>query len=418
MHCEKGKGKASVHLDDLITLEALRLFEPDFYHAIYQQKEEILCENANPYIRVEQKLPEDWFDQHLIKFMSDRHKPLAKEFIGRHLGWHYNSYQQDSDYKRDELREAKLQFRLAHPDCFERYFNLYSDPSEFSKSDLMAFTESLVTKDVAVNELRKLFDLGRLRSFLEIIESSFEVADLAQQENYIAAMTLAAEFADDSQSGVRSPSITKIHFSLSTQIHRCVRFFCDRVTSKESRSAILLKIFKQEESVIVLPVSILSSEHASRVRNAAISQLLLDSDYEELKNLCLDRIELLQAQGKLINHIDERVIRLMWTTIGDPKKIKELLANDFLSYPAVMHAISPFVGYRSSSDGMFYTISIDELEKYSDTAKVLLLLNDQPNLSSGEAGIRDCIAFAIEAKRNQQQYDHNAQMRSVYKQES
>ena len=417
MHRDKGKGKASVHLDDLITLEALRLFEPDFFHAIYQQKEKLLCENDNQYIRVERKIPEVWFDQHLIKFMSDRHKPLAKEFIGRHLGWHYNEYQQGSDYKRDELREAKLQFRLAHPDCFERYFNLYSDPTEFSKSDLMAFPESLATKDKAVNELRKLFDLGRLRSFLEIIESSFAVADLAQQENYIAAMTLAAEFADDSQSRISTPSATKIHFSLSTQIHRCVRFFCDRVISKETRSAILLKIFKKEESVIVLPVSILSAEHASRFRNAAISQLLMDSDYEELKKLCLYRIEERQVQGKLLGHIDERDIRLMWTKIGVIERIRELLVPEFRSYPSVMHALLPFVGISSSSEGTFYTICLDDLEKYTDPDKVLAILKDQPNLKSGEAGLRDCLAFAIDSKQNQLPYDHKDQMRSVYKQE-
>lgn len=417
MHRDKGKGIASVNLDDLITLEALRLFEPDFFHAIYQQKETLLCENSNQYISVERKISEIWFEQHLIKFMSDRHKPLAKEFIVRHLGWHYNKYQQDSDYKRDELREAKLQFRLAHPDCFERYFNLYSDPSEFSKSDLMAFPESLATKDKAVNELRKLFDLGRLRSFLEIIESSFAVADLAQQENYIAAMTLAAEFSDDSQSRISTPSATKIHFSLSTQIHRCVRFFCDRVISRESRSSILLKIFKQEESVIVLPVSILSSDHASRVRNAAISQLLMDSDYEELKKLCLDRIEERQVHGKLIDHIDERDIRLMWTKIGVTERIRELLVPDFRSYPSVMHALLPFVGISSSSEGTFYTICLDELEKYTDPDNVLAILKDQLNLKNGEAGIRDSLAFSIESKRNNKPYDHKEQLRSVYNQE-
>jgi hypothetical protein len=244
------------------------------------------------------------------------------------------------------------------------------------------------------------------------------VTDSLQQENFIASMALAAEFADDSQRDINCNRITKSYFSLSTQFHRCIRFFCERSRTKEEKSSLLLKIFRRESDALVLLVSLLSAEHASRDRNAAVSQLLLDRDYEELNALCLGRIEDRQGQGKLINHIDERDIRLMWTTIGDAKKIRELLLNDFLSYPAVMHAILPFVGYSSSSEGTFYTIFLDQLEKYTDPAKVLLLLQDQPNLSNSEAGIRDCLAFSIEAKQNNQPYDHDAQLKSVYKYEN
>ncbi|MEI7899628.1 MAG: P-loop NTPase fold protein [bacterium] len=415
MQRKKGRGTASIHLDDLISLEACRLFEPDFYHAVYRQKRVLLCEDESTYTANKSKLDATWIDSNLTHFISDQHKHIAKDFITRHLGWHCIDYLAEKSYSRCNLKDCKITFRLAHPDCFERYFNLYSDPTEFSKADLQEFNESLSNQDAVTRALRKLFDNGRLRDFLSTIESSFDEPNPARQEIFVSALTLAAEFAQDTLPDMHITRGDKFGFSLATHLHRCIRFFLERSVSTEERSNLLMRVFRRETSAVVLPTSILSSEHASRDRQAAVPQLILDKDYDELNKLCIERIEERQLQGKLIGHIDERDLRFMWVTIGNPERIKAMLANDFLSYPSVMHALWPFTGYVSSSEGTFYTIHLDQLEQFTDPKKVLALLMTQSQLPQAQAGLRDCLAYCIDAKINGLPYDHDAQMKQVYK---
>lgn len=417
-HRRVGGGTANVHLGDLIVLEAYRLFDPKFYHAVHQYRSELMCDNVSQYTRylgTDNSLDQKWFGDNLFNNLSSRHRCTAQSFLESHLGWHYREHPSEQKYSRDNIDSCRATFRLMHPDCFDRYFSFYVDPSQFSKADYLRFQTALKDKDEVFDVLRHLLDNNRLREFLSNIENSFTVEDPLQQENFVSALTLAAEFAQDELPDMHVSRGDKFGFSLSTHFHRCVRFCLERTISTEARSNLLIRVFKCETTALVLPISILSAEHASRDRQAAVPQLLLDSDYAELNELCLMRIEERQEQGKLIGHIDERDIRQMWLTIGNPERIKEMLADDFIAYPSVMHAMLPFTGYLSSTDGTFYTVFLDSLEKYVDPTEVLDLLKRQPNLSAAEAGIRDCLSFSIEAKHKSEPYDQDDQLRAVYK---
>jgi hypothetical protein len=419
MHRKKSGDIASIHVDDLIALEACRIFEPKFYHAIYKHKDVLMCEAETITPENDRKLKVEWVKTNLISFISENHPNLGKEFLSAHLGWRYGEYSYEiKDYMRCVTDKAKLQFRLALPECFERYFNLYSNPAEFTKADLEQFKDSLKSTSSALNVLRSIFEDGRLRDFLSTIELYFEESDPVRQENYISALTLAAEFATDNSPDMHIMEGEKFGFTLTTHLHRCVRFFLERAIFNNERSKLLTRVFRRETETIVMPVSILSSEHGSRERNAGIKKLLTDDDYHGLKELCCQRIEDLQKQEKLIGHVDEREIRQMWITIGNSDTIKKLLEKDFLSYPAVTHALLPLTGYSSSTDGTFYTINLSGLEKYTDPTQVLKLLKSQPELPTGEKGIQDCLEFSINAKNNHEPYDHETQIKSVYERNS
>lgn len=417
-HRRIGGETANVHLGDLIVLEAYRLFDPKFYHAVHQCRSELMCDEVSLYTRYsgnEITLDNEWVEKHLFQQISERHIHTARKFLADHLGWLYCGHPSSKNYSRDRVDACKTTFRLKHPDCFDRYFNLYVDPSQFSNADYLGFRRSLSNKTDALTLLKHLFDKNRLRDFLSNIETGFTVDEPKQQENFVSALMLAAEFARDQLPDMHISHGDKFSYSLSTHFHRCVRFCLERTISTEARSNLLIRVFKHETTALVLPISILSTEHASRDRQAAVPQLLLDRDYAQLNELCLMRIEERQEQGKLIGHIDERDIRQMWLTIGKPERIKEMLADDFRSYPSVMHAMLPFTGYVSSTDGTFYTIFLDSLENYVDPTKALDILKLQPDLPVAEAGIRDCLSFSIEAKAKNEPYDQDAQLQAVYK---
>lgn len=414
-HRKKGGGTASAHLGDLIALEACRQFEPAFYHAIYKSKRQLMCEEESIYSDKRSVLSNEWIEKNLTCFISDQHPEIGVEFIEQILGWQSGKQSADGQYQRCDVSKLKIQFRLAHPDCFERYFNLYADPTEFSKADLQEFGESLNAQTTAVSALRKMFEGGRLRDFLSTIEGSFKEDDSRRRENYVAALTLAGEFAQDSMPAMHLKSNDELGFSLATHLHRCIRFFLERAMSGKEMSDLLMEVFRRETNVVVVPVSILSAEMASRERQAAVSRLLQDNAYTELKEMCVKRIEDLQLQGKLIGHIDERECRQTWLAFGDSERVRSLLADDFLSYPAVIHALLPFTGYSSSAAGTFYTVNLDGLQKVGDPEKIRDLLMAQASLPQVETGIRDCLSFSIDAKTNNQPYDHDAQMKQVYK---
>lgn len=414
-HRKISKGTANIHLGDLIVLEAYRLFEPNFFHALYQNGAELMCENsaqALRYLDKEHSLSEVWFNEQLFSKLSPRSAHTGDEFVQNHLGW----LSTGDKFVRDDAANSRIACRLMHPDCFDSYFTLFVDPSLFFKSDHLTFTAALADKDNALTVIRNLFENGRLRDFLSNIEGAFTVDDPVKQENFVSALTFTAEFAQDNLPDMHVLKGDKIGFSLTTHLARCVRFFLERdLRSTEDRSALLMKVFKAEPTAIVLPTSLLSAEHASRSRQAAIRQLLTDAHYEELRQLCISRIEAIQESGKLIGHVTENELRQMWLSIGDPHRLRKLLEADFKVYPNVIHALLPFLGWSSSERGTFYTINLNLLEKMAEPTSILQFLSEHKDLQPIEMQIRDCLAFAIEAKRNNQPYDHDAQMRSVYK---
>ena len=414
-HRKVGGGTANVHLGDLIVLEAYRLFEPKFYHALYKSRSELMGDNNSSLMQTidkESALTDKWFNDNLLCTLSKAHEHTAREFVETHLGWHMN----DKNYTRDSVEPGRVNFRLMHPDCFDCYFNFFVDPSHFSKADFLRLQAALTDKDETIKVLRHLFDHNRLRECLSLIESSFTVDDHAQQVNYVSALTLAAEFAQDNLPDMHVFHGDRFGFTLTTHLHRCALFFLESAMPVNACTELLMQIFRREKETVVLPASILAAEHGSRERQRSGTRLLSDDAFAELKQICAERIESLQTAGKLIGHVGEKDIRRIWLATGEPDHIKPLLAKDFENYPAVMHALWPFTGWSETNIGTFFTVDLDRLEEYVDPTSIIDLLEKQRGLPPAEEGIKKCLIFAVNAKRNKQPYDQNAQWREVYNQ--
>jgi predicted KAP-like P-loop ATPase len=181
------EGALEVNAIDLIGMEALRVFEPDVYHALPGQRE--LLFGAGPSHLLSGGAAKDRrarFEK-FIQQVSDSNRnavtAILKELF-QSLDWLLMGYGEGQGFEAKWMRSL----RVCHRDVFDRYFALAVPKSDLALSLIDRIIAAIKDRDQLRRELAQLRDSGRLGEVLSRISAYTSELDLEGAGPFITAI--------------------------------------------------------------------------------------------------------------------------------------------------------------------------------------------------------------------------------------
>lgn len=347
-----------VHLDDLVAVSIIHLFDPVFWQALYDHHD--LLEKTDDCSWISKcQIDADKVDAAFgLKEEDNPHKELRQRFLKEYLGLDLgNDDHGNPVYHYDvDQRKAELDRRLSALACFHMYYS-GTVPVLVEASVLRGVKERLDDEGALFSFLKEQNSKGLLLRVLEYLEIMEAIGEPARLQNYIRALTRLADERLLPERGIgRDTWGLEASYGFSTRLLRCVLFMLEKVYNKRTDGgAVFLSAVCATDAVVLLAVTIRMDDRKSDHRPSR-GFLFTDSDYEAAKKIFIECVEKLQKDGSLIGHVEEEELRRTWhvlfahermgkETATYHKRYVSLVENDANQYPQVLHVLLPYRYY-------------------------------------------------------------------------
>jgi len=307
-----------VNVIDLIGLEMLRVFEPEVYHALPNERATVLREQPSILGGGDDSKERKQRLEKLLAVATNQNREATQAILADlfpAVGWMLRNYGYGMGYEDGWIRGL----RVCHPEIFERYFAMAVPRGDVPQ----AIIDTILDRAGDRAFLREVFLLARqnnlLVPLLERLEAYKSVIDLSVAEPFITALF---DIGDDLPQG--RPGL----FGVGPDMHICRIIFHYLVREKDqkTRGRILLKAL-EETTGLRVPLMKVSIEMDRSQKPTGSNEFLLDE--EELaaaKSLCLKKIEVVAASGKLIGPDLQRLL-WAWKNMGGEEASKQFAAR-------------------------------------------------------------------------------------------
>ena len=347
-----------VHLDDLVAVSIIHLFDPVFWQALYDHHD--LFEKTDDCSWISKcQIDADKVDAAFgLNEEDNPHKELRQRFLKEYLGLDLgNDDHGNPVYHYDvDQRKAELDRRLSALACFYMYYS-GAVPTLVEASVLRGVQDRLSDESALfafLKEQNSRHILLRVLEYLEIMEA---ISDKTLLMNYIRVLVRLADERLAPERGIgRDTWGLEASYGFSTRLMRCALFMLEKVYDKRTDGgAAFLAAVRATESVVLLAVTIRMDDRKSDHRPSR-GFLFTDGDYETAKQIFVERIERLQKAGLLIDHAEEEELRRTWhvlfvqermgtETEAYHKRYVSLVESDAKQYPQVLHVLLPYRYY-------------------------------------------------------------------------
>ena len=334
-------GSFNVNPIDLIAIEALRVFEPNIYEALPENKLVLVGQSTS--------LSRDWGDEtrkfitSIVEKLPENRREQVRDVLKElfpQVDWALRNYGYGSGFEDGWFRDL----RVCHPDVFDRYFHFAVPEGDISQAELDLILSLTGDRNRLVAEFKSLTQ----RNLLEVVLDRLEAyKDKINLENARAFVTAIFDIGDDLSIGRGG------FFDVEPDMHatRIIHWYLKQEKDPTKRASIL-KETMQLTSGLHLPVMKTSLEVSKEDRKQDPDAFLVTEDaLEDLKGICLEKIRAAAESGKLKSHPKLLYILYRWREWASPEEPMKWVEQLVGSQEGLLYFLKGLVQKGSVSSG-------------------------------------------------------------------
>jgi predicted KAP-like P-loop ATPase len=344
---------------DLIAIEAIRVFSPDFYSAMRNAKE-MLTQTGRPTSSSEQNS----YRMRLTSLLETA--PEADREALRNLTntvfpgieWISGGATRDSGSLGLWLKQR----RICSPEMFDRFFQFGIPENDLSQAEIQQIVSLAGNRVNLVKALRDLERRGLLAVLAERLEVYKDDVSLEFAIPFVTAMFDIGDLVPDDPPGT--------FIGPSTHIRRIVHWYLRREPDRSQRMQILSRAI-QETSGLMQPLILAYDETSSKRREENPDSCLVSlEDAELLRQLSVTKIRGAANDGTLFNNQKLGSILYRWSDWGSADEAKRWASNVAISPDGALTILRSLVERGTSQSindrvgRMTWQVSLDNLERF------------------------------------------------------
>jgi predicted KAP-like P-loop ATPase len=353
-------GALDVNPVDLIAIEALRLFEPDFYRRVCDNK--ALLTSSRSRDSADRNKASSELRQLLAGLPTER--APAREQLLKHLfpttafafGGLVYSAQSAVEWDRD--------LRVCVPDLFDRYFQLGLSKGEISQYEVELLLAASSDTAALTRELERHAREGRLVAALDRLDSN---KSKLPSSNAVAALTTLLDIGEllpePTPGAILGPEWTICRIAYQLLIREPEN---DRITKLEQ--------ILSGTTGLHIPVMLVSINTKPNERQTEPEKILIsDSAAPRMQAICVQKIRDTASEGRLLNHRDLAYLLFRWREWGTDAEPHQWALNVTAHSPeGALAFLRPFLhkGTRQTSGDQVarinYFMKYSEIEPFVD----------------------------------------------------
>jgi predicted KAP-like P-loop ATPase len=370
-------GKNEVNLVDFLGIEAIRVFAPEVYTTIGNNKD-LFTETQSTYvgIRIEDnrkariKEIDDIVESYDDVTLRESLKGIIRELFPQVDGLYRNT-----NYGPDWQGEWRKNLQVASPDIFGRYFQLSTPIGTVSEEGMKVLMSTLTEVKSFIDNLKKVDEEGKLRNALtRVMDYLTELSD-NQKQNLITALMNFGDTVKVEKVGI---------FDLEDYDTLIARLIYNTLKSlgQDKRVNFLKNSIEETKNTYTgtYIVGYLSHEHKEYEEKKSIQEPLLSkNDLGILETLCVEQIKAAEKQEFLLTTKNLPYILFRWKEWGSEDDIRTFIRNNIESKKRLVILLTAFVSRVLSTTGNYNTLSKTSIGKLYD---IQLIEKKVANISS------------------------------------
>lgn len=367
----QGEESFEVNPVNLIALEVLRVFEPDVYRALSQSKEVLIRNRDYPVIGNQEEAAAAI--RRLAERASGGRRAQVEEIIKQLFPTAEWAFGGATDGGERPIEAWYRNLRVCSPDVFDRYFHLAIPQGDLSQSQIERLLAKTGDREAFRAELRELATEGLLEVAIDRLGAYKETVPVEHAGPFASALFDIGDYLSEEQGEL---------FSLAPMMHavRILHRYLKRQTDRQEVARILGDAIRSTDG-LGLPVTFVSLHEPRNGRDTDEgARIVDDGSLQELKSLCVERIEAHATDGRLADNPHLCNILWRWRDWAGPEPAREFGARLAqtpegalkLAGAFVTHAVSSGLGdYVQSSHSFIGLGSIEAFVPWEQVARAL-----------------------------------------------
>ena len=352
----KGKRVFEVNPVDLMTIECLRVFEPDVYKEIARSKKLFTTNGSDRYGGSKDSTVAS------INIIIDKADPDKRDSVKKMIkqlfptiDWALGGIQYDGGFAKNWLRET----RICYPSNFDKYFQFAIPSDELSNSELQEMLSLTADSDRFSSFILSLKERDILVNALSQFEAFIDEIPLENGRSYVKGILDVGDHID-------AQSIGFMTFSATKHAEMLISGFLQRIHSQEERGKLLLECFKISEGLSVIE-HILQSEESYRER-LGTGYTLRDDEFEALKVEFVQRLDRMSINSPNDLLSNKHLVSFLhrWKRWGNENIVTDWLKLQTQTVEGCITLLKRFVGKSSSQSRESYVVKITTYIKLED----------------------------------------------------
>lgn len=352
----KGKSAFEVNPVDLITIECLRVFEPDVYSELARSKEILTKNGRGGYGRNQDTTPE------IIEGIINKSKEHNRQYVRNMLKqlfptieWALGGMEYAGDFTSTWLREI----RVCHHSNFDKYFQFSIPSGELSNSDIQDMLALTSDSETLSSFILSLKERGIIKNALSQFEAYTDQIPIENGESYIKALIDIGDLIDHESIGFTM-------FSSNTHAVRLVVWFLRRIEDIDERGALLLRCFRESEGISIVE-NILQADETRREKSDP-HIVLADKAFAEIKREFVSKLDSLSENSPNTLMSNEHLASFLyrWKRWGDEEKVVTWLKSQTKTANGCINLLKAFVTKSSSHSSGDHIVRVSNFIKLQD----------------------------------------------------
>ena len=363
-------GPSEVNPVDFLGIEAIRVFAPDVYFAMAEEKHVFAFPAANR-IYPENPLSQGWSDNSHERY--EDHKKIVEGVIGKSpkdlrevIEWIIgelfpqvgNLYSGKSSHQDHD--EWKNRLRVCSGDIFDKYFSLSVVSSVISEEKRKSFLETIDNRSVSAEKLNQFRREGKLRLFLEKgLPGNLDGLGAPQLENLLVSLF---DLTRNIDRRVEEEVVSLV-------AGRCLEIL--KMIAADERPKSLRRMLGLTGGVFGSVYLVYEINQQIELREKGESgeePLLAREDMEEINVLCAEKIREAANDRFLENYERLGVMLSIWKGLGDGEDVKKYACQLIETDGGLLRFLKAYIrkdGYRiqKSRESMGELVSLVDLDR-------------------------------------------------------
>ena len=345
-------GKDEVNPIDFLGIEMVRVFAPDVYTSIGDNKE-LFTGTASFWRGTDQEKRENAIDKILDSYsdstLRDSLKKIVRELFPLISG----------GYSSEEWRKA---LRVAAPEIFGRYFQMGTPTGTVSEETIRV----LMTTPSEAQELTENLEIqqrdGKLRNVL--IRALDYLGDLGEDRKRTLLISLLS-FGDV----VKAERLGFHDFEDEDNLILRLIYFVLLSLPLEKRGVLLKQTIEVSSTVFTGAhvVAMLVDENQKRKARGSSDELLIDeAELSELKAMCIQHFKNAASNNVLLTSKRLQFILFRWKEWGSAEEVKSFIQQCLSTKKALVMLLTGFISEVISSSGNYNIINKEAIGELYD----------------------------------------------------
>jgi predicted KAP-like P-loop ATPase len=339
----KSTGSFEVNPIDLIALEVLRVFEPDVYQKLPDNKRALTEQRDRESTRGDREEATRRQVESIIEQAIGANRTQVREILKQLFPpaeWVFGGLSYSSGFEEEWFRDL----RVCHPDVFDRYFHFVIPEGDISQAELDRILSLAGDRENLAAELRAINRRGLLGVALDRLEAYKERIDLRHAVPLITALFDIGDELPDEPVGF---------FEISAELHasRIIHWYLKQENDLRRRGQILKEAMLATTG-LYLPIRKISLEdNRERRQQNPDAFILSEEDLPELRTICVEKIRRAAESGKLKTSKNMAYILYQWRGWTSPEEPRNWVTTLVESQDGLLSFLTAVL-QRSMSHGV------------------------------------------------------------------